>query len=302
MASLASELDEYLRRLSQKRSGSPHTARAYAGDLRRFLAWLPGTVAAPDRLHVRRYVAELGEQGLAPASIQRALAALRGFFGHLHEKGTLPTDPAKLVRGPKIGRHLPRFLSVAEVDALLAIGFANDFAGKRDRAILEVLYSTGCRVAEVEGMDKKDIDLEAGTVRVTGKGSKQRLALLGKPARDAVLAWLPERARILRELGKADPGNLFLNARGGKLSSRWIFEVVVACSQRAGITARITPHGLRHSFATHLLDRGADLRSVQELLGHARLSTTQVYTHVTMARLREVYDKAHPHGNRAGKR
>lgn len=293
---LHAALAAYLRHLADAREVSPHTLRAYASDLRRFLAWLPGDVSEPDRLHVRRYVAELGEEGLAPSSIQRALAALRGFFGHLRESGKLGVDPVRLVRGPKAKKHLPTFLGVAEVEALLGLPFTEDFAGHRDRAILEVLYSTGCRVSELESLDVARVDLDAGTVLVRGKGRKQRLALLGRQARDAVVAWLPERAKLLREGKHRDPGMLFVNARGGRLSSRWIFAVVVTCSRRAGIATHLTPHGLRHSFATHLLDRGADLRSVQELLGHARLATTQIYTHVTMTRLREVYDRAHPHG------
>ena len=293
---LHAELAAYLRHLADTREVSPHTLRAYTGDLRRFLAWLPANLDAPQRLHVRRYVVELGEQGKAAASIQRALAALRGFFGHLRDKGSIAVDPAKLVRGPKSPARLPNFLSVAEVERLLELTFPEDFAGRRDRAILEVLYSTGCRVGEVEGLELARVDLEAGTVLVRGKGKKQRLGLLGRPARAAIVAWLPERATLLTQGKHRDPGTLFVNARGGRLSSRWIFAVVVACSGRAGIQTRLTPHGLRHSFATHLLDRGADLRSVQELLGHARLATTQIYTHVTMSRLREVYDRAHPHG------
>lgn len=291
-------LSGYLRHLAESRTVSVHTLRAYRGDLERFVAWLPADVAEPERGHVRRYVAKLGEDGLAPASIQRALAALRRFFAHLRDAGLLHTDPGRLVRGPKAPARLPSFLSVPEVDALLGTPFTADFAGHRDRAILEVLYSTGCRVSELEGLTLAHLDLDAGTARLRGKGNKQRLALLGTPARAAVVAWLPERARLLAEGGHADPGTLFVNARGGRLSSRWIFQVVVNASERAGIPTRLTPHGLRHSFATHLLDRGADLRSVQELLGHARLATTQIYTHVTMARLREVYDRAHPHGRK----
>lgn len=301
-AAIRSELPAFLAHLRDERDLSPRTLRAYEADLRDFLAWLPGDVEAPGRLEMRRYLVELQDRGLAPTSIQRRLSALRGYFGYLRERGAIADDPARLVKGPKTPKRIPRHLSVAEVEALLGQEFATDFFGRRDRAILEVLYSTGCRVGEAARLRLASLDLDGGTARVLGKGRRQRLALLGGAARNALRDYLVERERLLRRRRRTDPGALFLNARGGPLSARWMFEVVVRHARRAGIATPLTPHGLRHSFATHLLDRGADLRTVQELLGHARLVTTEVYTHVSTARLREVYDRAHPHGARRAPR
>lgn len=292
-------LDDYLAFLTRERKKSAATLRAYAADLRGFAAWL-GTedIALPAvrRPQLRAYLVELEEQGLAATSVQRKLASLRGLFRWLQQQGHLDKDPAKLIRGPKAPKRVPRFLTTPEVDRLLAQPFDATSQGLRDRAILETLYSTGCRVSECAGMELGSLDLTEGTARVMGKGDKERLALLGGPALEAVRAWLPARRRVLDDNKLGDHGALWLNRRGGKLSARWIFETVVARARRAELQTRLTPHGLRHSFATHLLDRGADLRTVQELLGHARLVTTEIYTHVSIGRLRSVYDQAHPHG------
>ena len=290
-------LDDYLAFLTRERKKSAATLRAYAADLRGFAAWL-GTedIALPAvrRPQLRAYLVELEEQGLAATSVQRKLASLRGLFRWLQQQGHLDKDPAKLIRGPKAPKRVPRFLTTPEVDRLLAQPFDATSQGLRDRAILETLYSTGCRVSECAGMELGSLDLTEGTARVMGKGDKERLALLGGPALEAVRAWLPARRRVLDDNKLGDHGALWLNRRGGKLSARWIFETVVARARRAELQTRLTPHGLRHSFATHLLDRGADLRTVQELLGHARLVTTEIYTHVSIGRLRSVYDQAHP--------
>lgn len=248
---------------------------------------------------MRRYLVELEEQGLAPTSVQRKLASVRGLFAWLHREGHVEHDPAKLLKGPKAPRRVPRFLTAPEVDRLLAQPFDDSPQGLRDRAILEVLYSTGCRVSECATMELGALDLDEGIVRVLGKGGKERLAMLGQPALAAIAAWLPARRQLLRNNRRTDRGHLWLNRTGGPLSARWIFHTVVTRARAAGLSTRLTPHGLRHSFATHLLDRGADLRTVQELLGHARLVTTEIYTHVSIGRLREVYDHAHPLG-RAG--
>ena len=296
---LQTELLAFLRHLEDVRGLSKATLRAYGTDLRAFLAWLPGTTTTPDRLDLRRYLAELHGQGLAASTIQRKLASLRSFFGHLRDEQRLATDPARLVKGPKLPRRIPRVLSVEQVDALLNLPFEDTFYGRRDRAILELLYSTGCRVAEAAGLLIDRVDLQEGTALLFGKGSVERIAIVGSSACAAIEAYLPLRRARLIEVGARDPGVLFLNRKAGALSARWIFETVVRHARRAGISERLTPHGLRHSFATHLLDRGADLRTVQELLGHKRLATTEIYTHVSMARLREVYDRAHPHGREA---
>jgi len=292
-------LDRYLRHLRSERRKSAATLRAYGSDLRAFAAWLAESkheLLQVTRFHLRRYLVELEQQGLVATSVQRKLASLRGFFSWLRDEGQMDTDPARLLKGPKAPRRVPRFLTTTEVDRLLGQPFDDDPRGCRDRAILETLYSTGCRVSECAGMRLLDVDLDEGTVRVMGKGSKQRIAMLGAPARDAIAAWLPGRRTMLQQARRTDPGSLWLNRTGRPLSARWVFQTVVDRAAAAGLQTPLTPHGLRHSFATHLLDRGADLRTVQELLGHARLVTTEIYTHVSIGRLRDVYDHAHPLG------
>ena len=296
-------LEDYVALLARERKKSAATLRAYAADLRGFAAWLEAegvALTSVRRLQLRRYLVELEEQGLAPTSVQRKLATLRGLFGWLHKQGHITNNPAKMIKGPKTPKRVPKFLTTPEVDKLLAQPFDDTPQGLRDRAILETLYSTGCRVSECAGMDLQALDLTEGTARVMGKGDKERVALLGGPALDAVRAWLPARRRVLQDNRLDDHGALWLNRLGKQLSARWIFETVVARARQAELQSRLTPHGLRHSFATHLLDRGADLRTVQELLGHARLVTTEIYTHVSIGRLRNVYDQAHPHGRGPG--
>ncbi|MEC7724853.1 MAG: tyrosine recombinase [Planctomycetota bacterium] len=292
-------LDDYLAFLNNERKKSAATLRAYAADLRGFGAWLDASgtpLTSTRRAQLRRFLVELEEQGLAATSVQRKLASVRGLFAWLHQEGHVLKDPAKLIKGPKAPKRVPKFLTTPEVDKLLAQPFEDSPKGLRDRAILETLYSTGCRVSECAGIDLGAIDLHEGTARVLGKGSKERIAMLGRPALDAIKQWLPARERLLTERKAPDHGGLWLNRLGKRLSARWIFETVVARARQADLQTRLTPHGLRHSFATHLLDRGADLRTVQELLGHARLVTTEIYTHVSIGRLRTVYDQAHPHG------
>lgn len=290
---------DYLRQLANDGRKSAATLRAYGGDLRDFAAWLAANgrgVEQTGRFELRRYLVELEQQGLVATSVQRKLASLRGLFGWLQQQGRIGKDPAKLLKGPRAMKRVPRFLTTAEVDALLGQPFDDTAFGRRDQALLETLYSTGCRVSEVAGMALADLDLDEGIVRVLGKGQKQRIALLGKPACAAIAAWLPHRRDLVRASRRSDPGSVWVNRYGRPLSARWVFATVVACAQQAGLQTSLTPHGLRHSFATHLLDRGADLRTVQELLGHARLVTTEIYTHVSIGRLRDVYDKAHPLG------
>lgn len=275
--------------------------RAYSTDLRAFAEWLrlrERTVAACTRFDLRRYLVELDQQGLAATSVQRKLASLRGMFSWAKEQGRIDADPARLVRGPKTQKRVPRHLTPTEVDRLLGQAFENTPQARRDRAVLEVLYSTGCRVSECAGLLLSRIDLDEGFARVLGKGQKQRLAMLGEPAIDAIRAWLPARRELVAKSGRRDPDALFVNKLGRPLSARWLFQTVVDRAKKAGLQTSLTPHGLRHSFATHLLDRGADLRTVQELLGHARLVTTEIYTHVSIGRLRDVYDGAHPQGRK----
>jgi integrase/recombinase XerC len=294
---LLATVTEFLTHLQTVRRVSPNTLRAYRSDLHEFVGTLDPDSSTPDRRDMRRYLVELGERGRKPTSIQRKLSAVRAWFRYLREARRIDKDPARLVRGPRLSRRVPRLLTTTQVDALLSLPFACDFVGTRDRAVLEWLYSTGCRVSEAASTTLAAIDLADGVARVVGKGRKERLVMVGDAAARAIAAWLPLRRAHLRERQCDDPGTLFVNRDGGPLSARWIFETVRRRAIEAGIPTRLSPHGLRHSFATHILDRGADLRTVQELLGHRRLTTTEVYTHVSMARLRETYDRAHPHGS-----
>ncbi|MCA8974620.1 MAG: tyrosine recombinase XerC [Planctomycetes bacterium] len=294
-----SAVAQFVQWLATSARKSPATLRAYGGDLRDFAAWLDRQqreVEQTTRFELRRYLVELEEQGLAATSVQRKLASLRALFAWLHDQGRIDRNPARLLKGPKAPRRVPRFLTSREVDLLLGQSFDDSPFALRDRAILEVLYSTGCRISECAGLELRAVDLDEGIARVLGKGSKERLCLLGAPASAAITNWLPARRRLLQQARRLDPGALWLNRYGRRLSARWMFQTVVDRARAAGIQSRLTPHGLRHSFSTHLLDRGADLRTVQELLGHARLVTTEIYTHVSIGRLRDVYDKAHPQG------
>lgn len=289
-------VDRYLAHREATRGASEHTSRAYRRDLLELATILGGfgldDPSATTPRHLRRYLATLDERGLARTSIQRKLSAVRGYYRHLVREGLLDVHPATGLRTARRGRPLPKNLSEQEIDALLGAPDRTTPAGRRDRALLEVLYSAGTRAAETVGLDRDDIDLANGLARVLGKGRKERLAPLGSHAVAALTEYLedPERPRPL----EGHEGAVFLNAQGGRLSTRSLQRVVARLGVTAGLRRRPTPHTLRHSFATHLLDRGADLRSVQELLGHAHLVTTQIYTHVSTEHLREAYERAHP--------
>lgn len=285
-------LGMFLRYLRAEKHASPHTIRAYRTDLRQFVEFLAATgvpdVAAVDARAVRAWLAHLHARGLDPASTARKLAAVRSWLRFLARRGALPGNPARDVRGPRLPRKLVSFLPLDEVDALLD----GPGADARDRAVLELLYATGLRVSELAGLQLDDVDRARRMVQTVGKGGRPRLVPYGAEAAralDAYLAWRGEA-----------PGPLFRNARGGPLSARSLRECVRRCARAAGLTRRVTPHTLRHSFATHLLDAGADLRLIQDLLGHRRLSTTQRYTHVGVERLLRVYDAAHPRARPSG--
>lgn len=292
-SALARAVDQYLRELESSRGASAHTLRAYRGDLAELAAFLAANgVAAPRDVgprHLRLFLAHLTERGLARASIQRKLSAARSLFKQLSRRGEIDVHPAQGLRQARAARKLPGCLEASEVERLLAAPNARRALGRRDRAILELMYSAGTRAAETVGLDTTDLDLERGVARVRGKGNKQRLAALGPPSVAALRAYLADPARP-RGPGRA----VFVNARGGRLTTRSLGRIVEHAVRDAGILRRVTPHMLRHSFATHLLDRGCDLRSVQELLGHAHLVTTQIYTHVSIERLKDIYAKAHP--------
>jgi len=277
--------EDFLKHLRLARNASPHTVRAYAGDLRKFVDWL-GSEAPIQKAHVdvpllRRYLGRLADANYGRRSTARALACLRSFYDYLVRVGRTADNPVKLMRTPRIEKRLPGFLEEREVEKLIGAS-----GSARDRAIIEAMYSAGLRVSEAVGLDLRDVALDGGVAHVRGKGGKERLSPIGAPAVEAIERWLVERG--------SGPGPLFLGERGARLDTRMVRRILGRARAGAGIEKRVTPHTLRHSFATHLLNRGADLRSVQELLGHSNLSTTQIYTHVTTHRLKEVYDKAHP--------
>ena len=293
---LAALAESFLHELQATRGASPHTMRAYGRDLEEFLAFAEAQgLADPKRVTprtLRGFLLSLDERRLARTTIQRKLSAVRSFFRHLVVLGRIDAHPAVGLRPARGRRHLPHTLEIEEVEALLAAPDTSTPAGRRDRALLECMYSAGTRAAETVGLDHTDLDLRRGVARVRGKGRKERLAPLGSHAVDALRAYLSdgERPRPLAAASQA----VFLNQKGGRLTTRSLGRIVDQAVLRAGLKRRATPHTLRHSFATHLLDRGADLRAVQELLGHANLVTTQVYTHVSVERLRKIYEQAHP--------
>jgi len=293
----------YLDHLAVERGLAPNTLASYRRDLRRYLAHLASRgVTAPDAIaeaDVSSFLVALREGDeehppLAANSAARAVVAVRGFHRFMLREGLVTVDAARGVRPPAPAKRLPKAISVEEVEALLAAAGADDNPrALRDRALLELLYGCGARISEAVGLDVDEIDMEAGTVRLVGKGSKERAVPIGSYAREAVSAYLVRGRPTLAEHGQGVPA-LFLNARGGRLSRQSAWTVLRAAAERAGVHRKVSPHTLRHSFATHLLDGGADVRVVQELLGHASVSTTQVYTLVTVDRLREVYATAHP--------
>jgi len=297
---LDESIDRYLEHLRLGRRVSPHTVRGYARDLAQFARFLEERsvteAARIDRLLLREHLARLHDERYERASIARKLAALRAFFRYLLDEKLIEKNPAALVRTPRKERLLPRFLDEKEVDRLLATPDPKTLAGARDRAILELLYGAGLRVGELATLRIGDVDLDAELVRVLGKGGKERLLPVGRQAAAAMRRWLERRPRATLSPGAP----LFTNRRGGgRLTDRSVRRILDAVVARAGLASGVTPHTLRHSFATHLLERGGDLRTVQELLGHARLTTTQVYTHTSRRRLKEVHARAHPRGRAA---
>ncbi len=287
------EIAAFIRHLETERNSSPHTLAAYHSDLAQFTEFIRaelGTAAGPENvthLLIRRWLALL-HRDHTKSSVGRKLAAVRALFKHLVRTGRLSKNPAELVSTPKKEKKVPYHLSIDEVTTLVEAPREPDILSLRDRAILETLYSCGVRVSELTGLDVGGIDLEGGTVRVLGKGSKERIVPVGSIARAALSRYLDARNNPPHE------APLFTNARGGRLTSRSVRRVVDKHILRLATMRKISPHTLRHTFATHLLEGGADLRAIQELLGHASLSTTQKYTHVGIDRLMEVYDKAHP--------
>lgn len=283
----------FLRHLAVEKNASPHTLRSYRADLTDFEAHLATEKLAPDTADVRTvrgWLAALHTRGLDPISVVRKLAAVRSFYRFLVRRGVVERNPARELHGPRPTRKLVSFLPTDEAAALVDAQALGGSARVRDVAILELLYATGLRVSELAGLDLDAIDRDACTVRVLGKGRKERIVPYGAPAARALDAYLGSRAAV--------SGPVFTNARGGRLGVRSIRALVGRAAGAAGVTRRVSPHTLRHSFATHLLDRGADLRVIQELLGHSRLSTTQRYTHVGAAQMLKVYAAAHPRSHK----
>ncbi|MEE2939281.1 MAG: tyrosine recombinase XerC [Planctomycetota bacterium] len=289
-------VDRFLERMSAARGASEHTIKAYSRDLADLVGFLEGRgVTAPEAITpraLRGWLGDLDARDLSRATIQRRLSAARTFLKGLVDEGRLGVNPAVGLRQRRSARHLPGVLSEEEIGRLLAAPDVTAPLGTRDRAILELMYSAGTRASETVGLDRAHLDLEGGVARVLGKGRKERLVAVGSFAKDALVEYLSDPRRPAPTTAAADA--LFLSQRGTRLTTRSLENIVAKHVLAAGIHRRATPHTLRHSFATHLLDRGADLRSVQELLGHENLVTTQIYTHVSVARLAEIYEKAHP--------
>jgi integrase/recombinase XerC len=285
--------------LHAEKGYSPHTVDGYRRDLMELSSFMGQdlSISGVETNRIRAYVYSLNGRNKS-SSVARKLSAMRTFFRFLIREELVARDPTATIARPKQGRYIPVFLSVDEVFSLLEAPGTEDAFAARDRAIMEILYSTGMRVAELAALDLDRLDFEEGMVTVQGKGNRERLVPVGRPALEALQKYLPQREKLSRDrAGRGRPPEvraIFLNGRGSRLTTRSIERLVGMYAQRAGIAARVTPHALRHSFATHLLEMGADLRSVQELLGHVSLSTTQKYTHLNLDHLTEVYDRAHP--------
>lgn len=296
-------LRDYLRHIEEGRQLSPHTVAAYRRDLFQFREWMdthrPGW-AWDDvgRLDLRAYLGHLGRRGLARRSIARKLSAIRSFFRHLHREGLIAANPSRTVRSPKLDRRLPAWLTRGDADRLFVLAenraAEGTFQGLRDLAILETFYATGMRVSELQGLALRDIDLVGDQVKVRGKGRKERIVPLGAAAARALRRYEPRRREALARTGSVERDALFVSDRGTRLSTRRIQAIVGGFLDAVADEGELSTHSLRHSFATHLLDAGADLLAVKELLGHASLSTTRIYTHTSKERLRKVYRDAHP--------
>lgn len=290
---------QFLQYLRAERNASALTLKSYSEDLQALAGYLADEDGNPPQpsdinmVELRSYVAAMHEAGYAKSTIARRLASLRSFFRFGQRQGWMSSNPAKALRNPRKSQTLPHFLSTEDIGRLLATPPSADDLGLRDRAILETTYSAGLRVSEVVGLNDGDLDFAGGVIRVRGKGRRERISPLGSFAIKALKKWLARRSLAPDSpQGRAAP--VFTNRFGNRLTTRSVGRMLEKHLAVAGLDQRTTPHTLRHSFATHLLDRGADIRSVQELLGHKSLVTTQIYTHVSTANLRTVYEKAHP--------
>lgn len=293
---------DYLDYLRSVRDLSEASVRAYRGDLASFDEWLEASglgEADVDAALVRRYVAHLSRQNAAVSTVNRALSSLKGYFRFLVLTGRESASPLEGVRGLKRQRHLPGFLFEDEMARLLELE-GDDFTTLRDRLILELLYSTGCRISELVTIDLDEIDFKRGRITVHGKGRKDRVVFLGASAKRVLSEYLPYRSSRVARLGRGDEKALVINSNGGRITQRGVAGIIQKRVMEKGIAKKVSPHTFRHSFATHILDHGADIRVVQELLGHSSLSTTQVYTHLGLGALKRIYEQAHPHAGRTG--
>ncbi|MCX7913849.1 MAG: tyrosine recombinase XerC [Thermodesulfovibrionales bacterium] len=299
MSILSEFLSKFLRHLEIERGCSINTIRAYKRDLEEFISFSPSSLGDLEIANIRAYISDLIMKGKARSTVSRKLAAIRSFLAYLYEGGHCKLNPAKFVPLPKKPQSLPKFLSVDETFELIQSLEGIDFVKIRDRAILELLYATGLRVSELTGITMEDINLKEKLIKVRGKGKKERIVPFGNKAAEALKSYIVERMLYKKKKPDSEKQTaLFLNIRGGRLTERQIRRIVVKYANISGIKGQIGPHTLRHSFATHLLTGGADLRVIQELLGHSSLSTTQKYTHLDIEHLLDVYEKAHPFGNK----
>ncbi len=303
MATQSDPLGEYLRYIEDGRQLSPNTVAAYRRDLEQFSGWLDTqrtnwSWPDLDRLDLRSYLGHLNRRDLARRTISRKLSAIRSFYRWLHREDLVDANPARTVRSPKLDRKLPAWLSQSDVDRMFVLAenraAEGGFRGSRDLAILETLYATGMRVSELQGLDERDIDLVSDQVKVRGKGRKERIVPLGGAAVRALRRYERRRGELIRTCQRPDRDALFLGESGRRLTTRRIQDIVREYLDRIADAGELSTHSLRHSFATHLLDAGADLMAVKELLGHESLSTTRIYTHTSKERLKKVYRSAHP--------
>jgi len=303
-------IEEFDRHMAVERNLSDQTRKSYLSDLRQFQAFLEGRSESKERrsgvptdpMLIRSFLASLYKEHLRKVTVSRKVAALRSFYRYLLREGKVRFNPAEFVQLPRCEKYIPVVLSVDEIFSLLQVNFAEDAKGARDRAIIELFYSAGIRLSELTGLNIGDLDVAGGLIRVRGKGRKERIVPVGTPAFQALEAYLGKRGELAakgRRTGLEEP--LFLGSRGMRMNPRSVARVVEQVVREGHIDRRISPHALRHTFATHLLDAGADLRSIQEMLGHRSLSTTQKYTTVSVNRLMEVYDRSHPRAG-GGKR
>jgi len=286
-------LKEYTDFLKIEKRHSPNTVEAYARDISRFIEYIGDLpLATVDSANIREFLLKCREEGQDSRSTARYLSALKSFFKFLCDEGHREDNPAEMLESPRQWRKLPGFLSLVDVEALLACPDPKTLFGVRDKAMLEVLYATGLRVSELVSLKLDDVDLEVGFLRSLGKGSKERVVPIGAVAREAVQDYLLMARRVF--LKEKTAHELFITRRGSKMTRQGFWKTLKGYAVKANISASISPHTLRHAFATHLLERGADLRSVQEMLGHADISTTQIYTHILEERMRDVHDRFHP--------